>query len=173
MSTELQSDFSKNEQSELNRVVDEESSAYLCDAAEGRFLKAVEDGAIILINGFLLAKMYKKFAAVALESKEGFARGELYTLLDQHQKKEVRQAFDSGSNKISLNNDRWVHMTVFRMANIKELSDVPKAVLERLETRDDVLNFFEVAAAALPDRSIPIIDGVTRAEYRQQHKEGT
>jgi hypothetical protein len=157
-----------------DRITEGYTGFYLCSASEGRLLRSLEDTGIVLVNGFLLAKMVGKISALALETKEGFKAGHWYAPRTSWMREEIRQAFDKGLSKVTIDNDVWDYMREAEVRNLERSAVLLQnpSLLTAISTQDGLLEFCKQVVGQLPDQLGPSVGGMSRVLYRARHREG-
>lgn len=161
-------------QDDTERITRGATGFYLCSASEGRLLRSLEDTGIVLVNGFLLAKIVGKISVLALETKEGFQAGHWYAPRTQWMRDSIRQAFDQGLTGVTLYDDLWDYMRKAEVNNLTtgtvQLSN--SSILSTIDSEQALLDYCRKVVAQLPAKLGNTIQGIQRTEYRQRHKEG-
>lgn len=108
-------------------------SWYVCGAAEERLQQAMQDQAVLLVNGVILLKFYGKLSGVAVQSAlltDGtqLIAGCWYAPIDQRE--EIRAAFDRGESRWS-GEGQW--------ALLRDLDDPDDTLLQSARTYADTL----------------------------------
>lgn len=147
------------------RVVDEHNEWYLCDSSEERLSQAIDEGGVILVNGFLV-KMKGKMTGLALETHtmrtglfgrkriQYITSGIFYSPTDHTVRQAIRDAFDQGKTRICIPEaTEWVQMRAMR--------DPDGTLLEKAIQ----------AARDLPEHNEKIPSFDARVSYRDSQEE--
>jgi hypothetical protein len=144
------------------QLLPEHGRWWLCGAAEPRLVQSLQDNAILLINNKILMKYNGKFSGICLETfanKEGytFIEGCWYAPTDDISRTAMRTAFDQGDATLNFNEGVWVILRP--LSNTRNIS------------AGELLEYAKKQAYNLPPTLPQIINGKSRAEYRNENRE--
>ena len=159
-------------------VVQERNGWFLCGAAEERLQRAMESGAVIVVNEFLLMKFIGKLSALCVKDMNmgttKFKKGFWYAPLDTELREQVRNDFDAGHKKVTYKSGKWVQIRKIEGSNFGNIPwDTPEFIEKILEHRNSrtfmkkTVHYVKNSGNKLPDS----INDMTREDFRKRNHE--